>query len=406
MKKLGPLATCFTIFKGFVATGILYVPKDFKNGGYIFTPITLIASLIITLYCAKLLLQVNEKMGGGSFPEMGFKAYGKPGKLFVEIVLVASQFGFCTAYVYFIASQIGGLGGVIPCTTSDNDECTGGVDLNVWVWLPICMLIYVPLVMVRKIEVFAATHVFADAMIVITLIIIFAYAGMDISKYGTKFDSIKPVGDLWADAIGFSVYTYEGIGVILPIQEVTADKKSYYKLLCITVTLIAILYIVFGEFTAIAWGDNASFDQPLITSSLPEKSIVTYILKIVFSFNLFFSYPLVIHPANLVVESWLFDGWPKSRKRQMSKNVSRTVIVAISCVVALSVYDSLDKFLSITGSLTCIPVAFLIPAGLHLQVVAKPENDKTAKIIDYAILTGGTIAMLYCTTVAILTFSD
>lgn len=148
---------------------------------------------------------------------MGYKAYGKVGKIFVEVVLVASQFGFCTAYVYFIASQIGGAGGVIPCTTSDNDECTGGVELNRWVWLPISMMIYVPLVMVRKIEVFAATHVFADAMIIITLIIIFSYAGIDIAKYGTKFDSIKPVGDLWADAIGFSVYTYEGIGVILPI---------------------------------------------------------------------------------------------------------------------------------------------------------------------------------------------
>ena len=56
MKKLGPIATCFTIFKGFVATGILYVPKDFKNGGYIFTPITLVGSLFATLYCAKLLL--------------------------------------------------------------------------------------------------------------------------------------------------------------------------------------------------------------------------------------------------------------------------------------------------------------------------------------------------------------
>ena len=56
---------------------------------------------------------MNERLGGGSFPEMGYKVYGKWGKLIVEIVLVASQFGFCTAYVYFIASQIGGEGGVI-----------------------------------------------------------------------------------------------------------------------------------------------------------------------------------------------------------------------------------------------------------------------------------------------------
>ena len=207
------MATCFTIFKGFVATGILYVPKDFYNGGYIFTPITLIISLFVTLYCAKLLLQVNDRIGGGSFPEMGFKAYGKVGKKFVEIVLVASQFGFCTAYVYFVASQIGGPGGVIPCISGDSD-CMGGIEINKWVWMPICMAIYVPLVMVRKIEVFAITHAFGDAMIIITLFVIFGYAGASLSNKGTQFTEIKPVGALWADAIGFSVFTYEGIGVM------------------------------------------------------------------------------------------------------------------------------------------------------------------------------------------------
>ena len=185
MKRLGPLATCFTIFKGFVATGVLYIPKDFANGGWLFTPITLIASLIVTLYGAKLLLEVNDRLGGGSFPEMGFKAYGKVGKVIVEIVLVASQFGFCTAYVYFIASQIGGSeGGVIQCVTSDQTDCSNGFDMNKWIWMPICMLIYIPLVMVRKIEVFAAFHVFADIMIIITIIAIFVYAGIDLANNG------------------------------------------------------------------------------------------------------------------------------------------------------------------------------------------------------------------------------
>ena len=227
VKKLGALATCFTIFKGFVATGILYVPKDFKNGGYIFTPATLVASLALTLYCAKLLLEVHAKIGG-SFPEMGFKVGGKPGHIFVEVVLVASQFGFCTAYVYFIADQIGGIGGVIPCLTSDNPECDGGTVINKWIWMPICMAIYIPLVLVRKIEVFAVTHLFGDIMIIITIVIIFIYAGMDLAKDGVQMKGIHAVDPYWADAIGFSVYTYEGIGVILPIQEITACKKNYY----------------------------------------------------------------------------------------------------------------------------------------------------------------------------------
>jgi len=47
------------------------------------------------------------------------------------------------------------------------------------------MAIYVPLVMVRKIEVFAITHAFGDAMIIITLIVIFGYAGASLGNKGT-----------------------------------------------------------------------------------------------------------------------------------------------------------------------------------------------------------------------------
>ena len=132
------------------------------------------------------------------------------------------------------------------------------------------MAIYVPLVLVRKIEVFAYTHVFGDIMIIITLVVIFGYAGASLGNNGVQMQGIKPVGTFWADAIGFSVYSYEGIGVILPIREVTANKKDYYKLLCITVCFIAFLYIFFGEFTMLAWGSTENFDDPLITSSLPE----------------------------------------------------------------------------------------------------------------------------------------
>ena len=269
--------------------------------------------------------------------------------------------------------------------------------------MPICMLIYVPLVMVRKIEVFAVTHLFGDIMIIITVVVICVYASIDVADDGVQMSGIKPVGSLWADAIGFSVYTYEGIGVILPIREVTACKENYYFLLCVTVSLIAAFYIFFGEYTLIAWGSTECFDEPLITACLPEKNVVTYIVKILFSFNLFFSYPLVIHPANLVVESWFFSAWPKSRKRQMCKNLSRTTIVALSCVVALAVYQYLDRFLSITGALTCIPVAFIIPAALHYKACAETPCQRYTDLI---ILVLSTITLLYCTTMAILTFNS
>ena len=131
---------------------------------------------------------------------------------------------------------------------------------------------------------------------------------------------------------------------------------------------------------------------------------MTYILKIAFSLNLVFSYPLVIHPANIIVESWLFSNWEKTRKRQMCKNVTRSIIVALSCVVALLVYDKQDILLSLSGSLACIPVAFMIPAALHLQVIAKKDNLKSQIIIDWCILGGAILALIYTGTMTIISF--
>ena len=90
-KLMGPWMTAFSLFKGFVCTGILYMPKNFINGGWGFSPIMMVGSLFLTLYCAKLLLDTRAKLGGKvSFSEMGEITWGKPGRIFVDVTLVGS----------------------------------------------------------------------------------------------------------------------------------------------------------------------------------------------------------------------------------------------------------------------------------------------------------------------------
>lgn len=105
IEKLGPMATVFTLFKGIVASGVLYLPTSFVNGGSLFSAFALIASLLFTLYCIWLLLAVRAKLGGNlSFPEIGQACYGKTGRILVDVSLFASQVGFVCAYIYFISS--------------------------------------------------------------------------------------------------------------------------------------------------------------------------------------------------------------------------------------------------------------------------------------------------------------
>lgn len=51
VKKLSPMQTYFSLLKGFVCTGILYLPKNFKNGGWLWAAISMVLSFFLTLVC-------------------------------------------------------------------------------------------------------------------------------------------------------------------------------------------------------------------------------------------------------------------------------------------------------------------------------------------------------------------
>jgi solute carrier family 36 (proton-coupled amino acid transporter) len=77
------------------------------------------------------------------------------------------------------------------------------------------------------------------------------------------------------------------------------------------------------------------------------------------------------------------------------KNVTRTLFVAFTVVLSVSLLDTLDKLESINGAFACIPLAFMLPALFHYKLVAE---TRTEKIIDLTI-TGITFILMIVWTV-------
>ena len=80
----------FTLLKGFVCAGVLYLPTNVQEGGWGFSCIGLFLSYLFTTLCMFKLLAALKACGGDSFKDIGVKAYGKTGKVLVEIFLVVS----------------------------------------------------------------------------------------------------------------------------------------------------------------------------------------------------------------------------------------------------------------------------------------------------------------------------
>lgn len=139
-------------------------------------------------------------------------------------------------------------------------------------------------------------------------------------------------------------------------------------------------------------------NYPLITDYLPASNKFCWTIKILFCFNLIVSYTLVIYPANMVMDGWLYSGWPKSRKRQMFKNITRALLILFTIMTALFVYNQLPEFLSIVGSLTCTPIAFILPALFHYKACATTTFQKR---LDMVIVVFSTFILVFCTAYAV-----
>lgn len=82
------------------------------------------------------------------------------------------------------------------------------------------------LVFVRRIQVFAATHIFADAMIAITIIIIVASGVHKFNSHGSLLSHVEWMNPEKFDfSFGIALMAFEGVGVVIPVQDITENKE-------------------------------------------------------------------------------------------------------------------------------------------------------------------------------------
>ena len=72
----------------------------------------------------------------------------------------------------------------------------------------------------------------------------------------------------------------------------------------------------------------------------------------------------------MIIESYLYKNWNESPKKFWCVNLSRTILVALTVFLGVYFTTTIDKLMSVVGSLTCSPIAFIFPAGYHLALSA------------------------------------
>jgi proton-coupled amino acid transporter len=257
--------------------------------------------------------------------------------------------------------------------------------------------------LVRHIEKFAFTYVFADILIILTAITILVYAGLHIHEKKVWGEGVPLLNtSTWLTMIGTAIYSFEGIGMVLPILEVTEDQKQFPKILLYVMITNVILYSFFGEFCLFVWGSELE-GKPLITMLLPEGAFV-WTIKAIFSINVMISISLCSFPANSIIESYMYKNYKGNESfKYWLINLQRIIIIAVSVAVCIILGNSLDKFNSLVGTIAATPVAFMVPCILDMKLCSPTKGQL---VLDISIIIFSIIVLFICSGFTIITWKD
>lgn len=360
--KASPTGAALVLLKSFVGTGVLFLPRAYLNGGMVFSNLTLLFVAALSYYCFVLLVTSRLKVEG-SFGDMGGILYGKWMRGLILTSIVVSQIGFVAAYIVFVSENLQ----AFILAVSD---CQTHIAVK---WLILMqMIIFFPFSLFRDINKLSFTAFIADVFIVLGLGYLFYYDVLTLDKFGLA-DIILFNKNDWTLFIGTAIFTFEGIGLIIPIQESMAEPKKFPKVMFVVMIIITLLFTIMGAISYAAYGSKT---ETVVLLNLPQNSKMVNGVQFLYSMAIMLSTPLQIFPAIKILENGLFARSGKYNPYiKWQKNIFRFGFVILCALIAWGGADDLDKFVALVGNFACIPLVYIYPVSLahSLSLCSKPS---------------------------------
>ncbi|OAA72505.1 Amino acid transporter, transmembrane [Cordyceps fumosorosea ARSEF 2679] len=385
-----PMNAALLLLKSFVGTGVLFLPRAYLSGGMLFSNLVLLGVALLSYYCFVLLVSTRLKIEG-SFGDMGGMLYGKWMRSIILFSIVLSQVGFVAAYIVFTSENLQAfIKAVSDCKTS----------ISIPYLILMQMVIFLPFSLLRDIGKLGFTALIADAFILIGLGYLFYYDVLTLATDGLA-DIIMFNKRDWTLFIGTAIFTFEGIGLIIPIQESMKHPEKFPRVLFLVMIIITVLFTTMGAFSYAAYGSKT---ETVVLLNLPQDNKLVNTVQLLYSVAILLSTPLQIFPAIRIVETELFTRSGKYNPYiKWQKNVFRFFVVMLCAGIAWGGADNLDKFVALVGNFACIPLVFIYPPLLHYKAVAR---SRTWKYSDIVLCIFGFFAMTYTTSLTVMSWAN
>lgn len=336
------------LLKSFVGTGVLFLPRAFLNGGMLFSSLVLVSISALSYYCFILLVNTRNKING-SFGDIGEALYGKNMRKIILASIALSQFGFVSAYIVFVSANLQAF--ILAVT-----ECETFLSIKIIIFMQ--LIIFLPLSLIRDIAKLGFTALVADVFILLGLVYLYGYGFQTIAEKGVAdIQAFNPSS--WTLFIGTAIFSYEGIGLIIPIQESMKQPEKFPRALGLVMIIATTIFLSMG---IVGYATFGSTTETVVILNLPQDNRFVQGIQFLYAAAILLSTPLQLFPAIRILENGLFTRSGKYNPGiKWKKNIFRFFLVVFCALVAWGGAGDLDKFVALVGSFACVPLVYVYP---------------------------------------------
>lgn len=371
--------TLVHLLKGNIGTGLLGLPLAVKNAGLLMGPLSLLVMGMVAVHCMGLLVKCAHHLCGrlnkpfvdyGDAVMYGLESCSSPwlqnyarwGRYMVDFFLIITQLGFCSAYFVFLADNVRQVVGVANATSSDCHtnatlvlpQSTMDVRLYMLLLLPFLVL----LVFVRSLHVLAVLSTVANVSMLVSLVLIFQLLVQRIPD-----PHALPLVASWRTYplfFGQAIFAFEGIGVVLPLENKMKEPWRFPLLLYVGMSLVTALYISLGCLGYLQFGPDVGTS---ITLNLPTCWLYQAV-KLLYCLGIFFTFALQFYVPAQIIIPFFVARVPEGCELIVDLLV-RSALVCLTCILAVLI-PRLDLVLALVGSVSSSALALIIPPLLEI----------------------------------------
>lgn len=360
------LDTMIHLLKGNIGSGILAMPDAFSNAGLVVGTIGTLFMGFVCTHCMHMLVKcAHELCRRTQVPALGFsevvevafatgpsrtRHLSHAAKILVNVFLCITQLGFCCVYFVFVAANI------------KEVVAQFWIDLDVQIYLGLLLIPMIVLNWVKNLKYLAPVSLFAAILTVTGLGITFFYMLQGLPRTSTV-RAFAPWHQLPL-FFGTAIYAFEGIGVVLPLEnnmETPQDFSGLTGVLNTGMVIVAALYTSVGFFGYLKYGERV---KGSITLNLP-KDLLAQSVRITMGLAIFLSYGLQFYVPFNIVWPLIKDRLHTEKAQMYGEYIVRTTIVTFTFVLAALIPD-LGAVISLVGAVSSSALALIFPPIIEI----------------------------------------